>query len=133
MREVPDLVLAAERAALDRWAVGDPFGFLEICAPCVTYFDPFLERRLDGAEALRQYYESLRGKVRIDRYELVNPRVDVHGSVAVLTFNYVSWSGSETSRWNCSEVYVETPSGWRIAQTHWSITQPVARPTDSAL
>jgi hypothetical protein len=62
-----DPVLAMERAALDRWGRGDPLGFLEICAPDVTYFDPLLERRLDGLEALTRYYESLRGKVHVDR------------------------------------------------------------------
>ena len=41
-------IIALERAALDRWGAGDPSGYLEISAPDVTYFDPFLERRLDG-------------------------------------------------------------------------------------
>ncbi len=32
-----------ETAALHRWGHGDPDGFLEISAPDVTYFDPFIE------------------------------------------------------------------------------------------
>ncbi len=120
-----ECLLAMERAALDRWAVGDPSGFLEISAPDVTYFDSFLERRLNGIEELSRYYESLRGKVRVDRYELVDPRVAVLDDVAVLTFNYVSWTGTAESRWNSTEAYRRTPDGWLIFQTHWSRTGTV--------
>ena len=115
-------IVALERVGLDRWAAGDPSGFLELSAPEVTYFDPFVARRLDGIDALTRYYESLRGRVRIDRYELIDPRVELRGDTAVLTFNYVSWTGPAESRWNCSEVYRRCGDGWRIVQTHWSRT-----------
>jgi hypothetical protein len=115
------VIIAMERAALDRWGKGDPSGFIEIAAPDVVYFDPFIDRRLDGREALAAYYEGIRGKVSVSRYELVNPRVQLVGSAAVLTFNYVSYSGSEyASRWNCTEVYRRSQNGWEIIQTHWS-------------
>lgn len=117
-------IIAMERAALDLWGKGDPSGFIEISDPDVVYFDPFLERRLDGLEALTRYYEAIRGKVQIDRYELINPKVQLHGDMAVLTFNYVSYSGETQSRWNCTEVYCCRDRRWRIIQTHWSLTKP---------
>lgn len=117
-------IIDLEKGALDRWCKGDPSGYLEISAPDVTYFDPFLERRLDGLKALTEYYETLRGRVSVERYELLNPEVVSYGDFAVLTFNYISYGGNEKSRWNCSEVYRKLPIGWRIVQTHWSFTQP---------
>jgi hypothetical protein len=48
---VGDEILAFERAALDRWGKGDPDGYLVISAPDVTYFDPYVEHRLDGRAA----------------------------------------------------------------------------------
>lgn len=122
-KDVAATIIAMERAALDRWGKGDPSGYLEISTPDVVYFDPFLERRLNGLEALTHYYEALQGKVRIDRYELINPNVQVCGEAAVLTFNYVSYTGETQMRWNCTEVYQRQSSRWRIIQTHWSITQ----------
>jgi uncharacterized protein (TIGR02246 family) len=126
--EVAEEIIALERAALSRWSEGNASAFIEICAPDVTYFDPFLDTRIDGREQLSRYYESLAGKIRFDRFELVNPKVQVHGEVAVLTFNYVSYSRAELAepdaRWNCTEVYVLTDGCWKIAQTHWSLTQP---------
>lgn len=121
---VADELLALERAALDRWGNGDPSGFLEISAPDVTYFDPFVDRRIDGREALARYYEAIRGKIHVARYELIEPRVVESGAFAVLSFNYVSYGGGEDEyRWNCSEAYRRDPEGWRIVQTHWSFTK----------
>ncbi|MEW6567010.1 MAG: DUF4440 domain-containing protein [Chloroflexota bacterium] len=116
-------IIAMERAALDRWGKGDPSGFLEICAPDVVYFDPTLERRIDGRDALSRYYEALRGKVHFERYELLNPLVQLVGDAAVLTFNYVSYGGGEDEhRWNCTEVYRRSGDKWEIIHTHWSYT-----------
>jgi uncharacterized protein (TIGR02246 family) len=116
-------IIALERAALDRWANGDPSGFLEISAPDVVYFDPFLARRLDGLDALAAHYEPLRGTIHISRYEMDNAKVQVAGDAAVLTFNFVSYGDSETpSRWNCTEVYRRSGGAWQIMQTHWSFT-----------
>ena len=119
---VAEQIIGLERTALDRWGQGDPSGFLEICAPDVVYFDPFLQRRLDGVAELIAHYEGIRGKIQIDRYELLNPVVQGDDRLAVLTFNYVSWGSEGESRWNCTEVYRSDPSGWRIIQTHWSYT-----------
>lgn len=118
------LVLSMERSALDRWGKGDPDGFLEITDPDIVYFDPFTERRLEGIEALRNLYDGLRGKIFIERYELLNPKVSVCGNVAVLTFNFDSHGSEGLMRWNTTEVYRRKDERWRIIHTHWSLTQP---------
>ncbi len=122
-------IIAMEEAALARWGKGDPSGFLEICDPAVTYFDPYAPARVDGLPALTALYESFRGQVKVDTWKLLNPVVAVHGEVAVLTFNYVSTGGGGESRWNCTEVYRATNEGWRIIQTHWSYTEGGRRMT----
>jgi 2-hydroxychromene-2-carboxylate isomerase len=124
-------LVAMERAALVRWCSGDPSGFLEISAPDVVYFDPFLERRLDGIAALTAHYEALRGKVSASHFEILNPHVQRSGDMAVLTFNFVSFGGNENGlRWNCTEVFRRDPPGFRLIQTHWSFTdsRPVPPP-----
>lgn len=124
-KDIPSLVIAMECAALDRWIHGDPSGFLEICAPDVVYFDPYREKRIEGLEALTALYKELWGKILLDRYELLNPLVQVIGDAAVLTFNYVSCKGAKEDRWNCTEVYRRESDRWRIIQTHWSYTKRV--------
>jgi len=117
-------VIALERAALDRWGNGDPMGFVEIAAPTITYFDPMLERRVDGRAAFARYMDGIKGKVHLDRYELLNPTVELAGNLAVLSFNYVSHQGAASSRWNSTEVYHHDPEGWRLLHSHWSQTTP---------
>ncbi len=120
-QDIASTIIAMERGALDRWGKGDPAGFIEISAPDVVYFDPFIVRRIDGRDALKTYYTP--GQVYVDRYELLNPHIQLCGDMAVLTFNYVSWTGDSESRWNCTEVYRKDAEGWRIIQTHWSFTE----------
>jgi hypothetical protein len=124
VKRVTETLLELEQAALIRWSAGDPSGFLEISAPEVTYFDPFLPKRLDGIAALQDYYESLRGKIQASNSKLLNPKVQLHEPVAILTYNFTCTvpPGREL-HWNCSEVFRETELGWRIIQTHWSQTK----------
>ncbi|HNS53115.1 MAG TPA: nuclear transport factor 2 family protein [Anaerolineae bacterium] len=118
-------VIEMECAALVRWGMGDPSGFLEIYAPDIVYFDPGCERRIDGLAALTERYEAIRGRVLFDRFELINPLVQLVGDAAVLTYNYASYQGQKApSRWNCTEVYRRAGGRWQIIQSHWSLTVP---------
>jgi len=124
LTEVSLQVLEMERTALDRWGKGDPDGFVEICDPEVVYFDPFLPWPIDGLDALRQYYSELRGKIKIDSDEILDPKVQVHGEIAVLTFRFDSRGSDREMHWNATEVYRLNSDGWRIIHSHWSFTQP---------
>lgn len=118
-------IINLEIAALERWNHGDPTGFLEISAPEIVYFDPYIEKRINGLAELTAYYEPVKGQVKIDRYEMIQPLVQITDKMAVLTFNFNSWIDEQEMRWNCTEVYRLEPSGdWKIIQTHWSLTKP---------
>ncbi|MEO7779774.1 MAG: DUF4440 domain-containing protein [Fibrobacteria bacterium] len=121
-------IISLEKTALERWNQGDPTGYLEISAPDVSYFDPFLEGKLTGHDALKKYYAPLQGKVRVDRYEMISPGVVASGDMAVLAFNLVSQERESVSRWNCTEVYRREKDGsWKIVQTHWSWIKPLPK------
>jgi uncharacterized protein (TIGR02246 family) len=132
-RQVADEVIAVERTALDRWGRGDPEGFLSLYADEVTYFDPMQDARIDGRAALRALYGPLAGKFTVDRYEILNPRVQRYGDVAVLTYNLQNYArqpnGTEraTSRWNSSVVLRRIDGRWRTIHSHWSFTKPDIR------
>ena len=117
-------ILAIERGAFERWAKGDLNGFLDASDPEVDYFDPFLDARLDGLPPLRALYHKMQGKVHVDRWEMIKPRVVVSGDMGVLTFNFVSYSKGRTVRWNTTEVYRRRNGQWKIVHTHWSLTKP---------
>lgn len=120
--QVAEEIIALERAALTRWGRGDPTGYLELCAPDVVYFDPFTARRIDGLEALTDYYQGIKGQISIQRDELLDARVQQLGSdAAVLTFTYVSHGSEGSMRWYASEVFRRAASGFQLIHTHWSL------------
>jgi ketosteroid isomerase-like protein len=124
MDTISEEIIAMEKMALTRWGNGDSAGFLEISAPDIVYFDPYIACRIDGLESLADYYHhTLWGKVHFDRFELLNPTIQRAGEMAVLTFNYVSYVGDEPSLWNCTEVYRRKSDKWKIIQSHWSYTE----------
>jgi hypothetical protein len=108
-----DTIIALERSALDRWGRGDPMQ----------------EKRVDGLGALKKLLEPLKGKIKVDRYEMIAPRVDQEGDLAVFTYNLVSHGrrpdGRPTeTRWNVTAVYRRENGRWRIAHHHFSFTKP---------
>ncbi|MCE5308783.1 MAG: nuclear transport factor 2 family protein [Acidobacteriales bacterium] len=123
--DVASTIIAMERAALNRSDKGDADGFLEISDPGVVYFDPSLEEPIYGLEALRAYYHKGFGSEQASG-EMIHPKVQVMGDVAVLTFNYISkrQPSQRITRWNTTEVYRRTRDGWRIIHTHWSFLKP---------
>lgn len=122
---VSKLIIGMEKSALERWNNGDPSGFLEISSKDVAYFDPMTELRLDGLDKLTELYEKIRGKIHVDKYDMINPKVQAVDNMAVLTFNLISYTGETGYKWNCTEVYrLDKDNQWRIIQTHWSMTKP---------
>lgn len=123
-----EALIAQEKAALEAWNQGNPSGYLEIYDRDITYFDPYHEKRIDGIERMQALYESLRGQVRVDAYEMIDARVEVSEEMAVLTYNLVSFSPGEVMRWNCTEVYRRGDRGaWKIIHNHWSLIPPPSK------
>lgn len=125
MKKPEEIIIAKERAALERWGDGDTYGFIELHADEITYFDPSLDQRLEGGDAFRKYLASLKGTFHIDHFEMLNPNVQLHGDVGILTFNLNNYSkeGKITSRWNSTEVYGKIKGEWKIIHSHWSYTK----------
>jgi ketosteroid isomerase-like protein len=118
-------IIALETAALEAWHNGDPSPYLDLYSKDFTYFDPAHVRRLDGWDRIKELYESMRGKVKMDRFEMINPVVQQADRMAVLTFNLHSYSGETLWKENCTEVYrLEEQGEWKIIHSHWSLTKP---------
>lgn len=123
-RDDAAVILSLERDALERWSQGDPDGFLDLSAADVSYFDPFNPGRLDGLAALSSLYEEIRGRIHIERFEMIAPRVQIAGEVAVLTYRFDSHGSEGSMHWNTTEVYRRSPDGWKIIHTHWAFNRP---------
>ncbi|HWW88339.1 MAG TPA: DUF4440 domain-containing protein [Vicinamibacterales bacterium] len=129
----PETIIALERGALDRWGRGDPQGFFDIMAPDQTYFDPTTAKRIDGQDALKKYIAPFTGKIHIEKAEMIDPKVQRSGDLAVLTFNLVDYGAQlgdgpkTTARWNSTEVYQRLNGRWKIVHSHWSYVKPALK------
>jgi uncharacterized protein (TIGR02246 family) len=133
-----DEFVALERAALDRWITLDPGGYLGLYVDDVSYFDATTEARVDGRAAMEARLapmKTAKPPFTNPRYEMVAPRLQRSGDIAILTFNLVNYGrikgGPETvlARWNSTEVYRRVDGKWRIIHSHWSFVRPdVKRP-----
>ena len=116
-------IIAMEKAALEEWNKGNPSGFLSIYAEDLTYIDPV--QRLRGFEKIKELYESIRGNIQVDKYEMIDPVVQISGETAVLSYLLESHPAEDKpSYWNCTAVYQQHPDmQWKIIHNHWSLSQ----------
>ena len=64
--DIKATIIALEEQALALWNNGNPDGFLELSTEDVVYIDPAFESKLEGKKALEDYYNTIRGKIKID-------------------------------------------------------------------
>lgn len=121
--EITKKIIALETTALDAWHNGNPTPYLDLYSKDYTYFDPAQNKRIDGWDRIKELYESMRGKFKMDKFEMIDPVVQQKGAMAVLTFNLHSYSGETIWKENCTEVYrLEENNEWKIIHSHWSLT-----------
>jgi ketosteroid isomerase-like protein len=119
-------LMQLESAAMQRWRMGDPWGFVELYAPQVTYFDTGTPLRINGREALRAEYQQREGKIFYEVMDFIEPWGLVSGDMAVLFYRFLSTrlnpDGSIASRtpWNSTEIYARLEGSWKIIHNHWS-------------
>lgn len=120
-----EIIIAKEKAILDRWITGDTFGFIEAAAEEITYFDPGLEKRCTGKEDFHKWIDSFNGTFSFPAYELYEPQVQMHGDVGILTFNFIGFMEDGSKEYfNTTEVYKLIEGDWKLISSHWSQTKP---------
>ena len=114
-------IITMEKVALEEWYKGNPTGYLNIYAEDITYLDPV--QRIIGFEKISNFYESARGSIQIEKYEMLAPVVQIFGATAVLSYILEIYPEDKISRWNCTEVYQHLPDKqWKIIHSHWSLS-----------
>lgn len=123
---VAETIITMGKSAMEAWLNGNPSPYLDLYSKDFTYFDPSLEWRLDGRDRIKELYESIRGKAKTDKFEMINPIVQSSDTMAVLTYNLHIYTGEMLWKENCTEVYrLEDNNEWKIIHSHFSPTKPV--------
>jgi Domain of unknown function (DUF4440) len=76
----------------------------------------------DGIAALKEHARQFVGKVSVPRYEMPNVKIRTNGDMAILRFNWETYSADSelTSRWKATEVFIRSDEHWKYAHIHWA-------------
>jgi ketosteroid isomerase-like protein len=124
-------IIAREKSSVEAWQRKDKAFFADFLAEDATYFSPMspyldAEPRANFLPKFEQYVEMF----KYTDVQMYNPRVQVYGDVAVLTYNS-SVSGSMAGQHinytaKMTTVYVKQGNTWRVAHGHESMN-PAAK------
>jgi uncharacterized protein (TIGR02246 family) len=124
--EVARAVIAREKASVEAWQRKDKAFFADLLADDATFFgalNPYLET--DPKENFLPKFEQYAETFKTLDFQMYNPRVQVYGDTAILTYNsartvnlggrVMNYTGKVTS------VYVRQGDKWRVVHAHESI------------
>ena len=115
-------IIALERGALERWCKGDPYGYVELAAPDITYFAEGVDTLIRGFKAFEQINATVKGKVSIPRFEMADASVRFIGDLGILTFVLHNYKPADQlrGRWRTTEIYRLIDGRWQIIHSHWT-------------
>jgi hypothetical protein len=98
-------ILITYKSALAEWYKGNPYEYLTLYSQDdYTYFDPVHEKRIEGYEEIKNFYDEIKGLVSCNDYEIRNPRIQKGKDIAVLRF--------------------ANEKDWNIIHSHWAYALP---------
>ena len=119
-------VLELEQAALDYWSAGDPVGYASNFADDATYMDDIAASVcLDSIDEVSRYFKSLEGQIPKHLYDLMDPKVQVYGDVAIVSLRYQGKTeeGELSTPWKATSVYHKVNGQWKVVHAHWSVVK----------
>jgi ketosteroid isomerase-like protein len=124
--QVDKAIIAREKASVEAWQKKDKAFYMDFLADDATYFgprSPYLE--IDPKVNFLPKFEMYTEQFKYLDFQMYNPRVQVYGDAAVLTYNeavttsiggkVVEYTGKVTS------VYVKQGNTWRVVHGHETI------------
>jgi ketosteroid isomerase-like protein len=121
--QVDKQVIAREKASVEAWQKKDKTFFSDYLADDATYFgprSPYLD--VDPKTNFLPKFEVYTEQFKILDFTMYNPRVQVYGDCAVLTYNesVTASAGGKTFEYTgkVTSVYVKQGNVWRVVHGH---------------
>lgn len=120
-------IIGLEKGALDKWFKGDTSGYLTIWSQKnFSYFDSAKPHRVDTYAEIKEFVlANVEGKLFADTYDFEDPRVQIKGDMAVLTYQLFAKTSLNEMRYNCIEVYEREGADWKVVHSTWSFIRPM--------
>lgn len=126
LAQVDQQIIAREKAAMEAWQKKDKAFWMDYLTDNSTYFSAWSPYRdSNPKETFLPNFEKYTEMFKILDFSMYNPVVQVHGDVAVLSYNesvtsdfggkVINYTGKVTS------VYVKQGNTWRVIHGHESM------------
>ncbi len=119
-------LIAREKASVEAWQRKDKAFFADYMADDSTYFgpmNPYLET--DPKQNFLPRFEQYAERFKVLDWQMYNPRVQVYGDTAILTYNVNSTLdlGGRPLQYTgkVSQVYLRQGGTWRVVHGHESL------------
>jgi ketosteroid isomerase-like protein len=116
-------IIAREKASVAAWQKKDKAFYTDFLADDATFFtseSPYLET--DPKENFFPKFEQYADLFKMNDFQMYNPRVQVYGDTAILTYNSSSSVnfGGQTINYTSkvTSVYVKQGNTWRVVHAH---------------
>lgn len=99
---------------------------MALLADDYTEFNSAVPVRVDGKEMNGRFYEAfIQGSGEVVAAEAVNPKVQVYGDVAILSYNYVGYTKSEEGEVEpnlakSTRVYAKIGGEWKLVHANFA-------------
>ncbi len=125
-QSIAEQIIAREKAAVEAWRRKDKAFYVDLLADDATYFSaysPYLDT--DAKRNFLPKFEQYAEQFKYQDFQMYNPRVQIYGDAAVLTYqasvsaNFNGQPLNYTAK--MTAVYVRQGNTWRVAHAHESI------------
>ena len=120
--EAKAAIMEKIKSANDKWASGDPMGFLECTAQDIIWIDDIgAQIPVSGHEALEKYLENFKGQVPPHKHELLDPVFQSYGDIVIVNYRYQgTFEGEPADPWKITSVYRYKDGDWLSVHENWS-------------
>ena len=121
-------IVDLEKAALNLWFNGKTKGYYDLWSTeSFSYFDGVVTKRIDSHKDIGEALKSIEGKLFAPNgFRFENPRVQLFGDTAILTYQLFAETTLIDMKYNCIEVYHKEESGeWHVVHSTWSLIRPM--------
>lgn len=124
--EIAQAIIAREKASVSAWQRKDKAFYADFLSEDATYFsahNPYLE--IDPKTTFLPKFEEFTEMFKYINFQMHNPRVQVYGDTAILTYNHAVMvnMGGRTMNFTgkMTSVYIKQGNTWRVVHAHESI------------
>ncbi|HEX8889698.1 MAG TPA: nuclear transport factor 2 family protein [Pyrinomonadaceae bacterium] len=130
-QQITAQIIAREKASIAAWQKKDKAFYTDFLTDDATFFSsesPYLET--DPKQNFLPKFDQYAEMFKINDFQMHNPRVQVYGDTAILTYNStvsVSFSGQPLNYTaKVTSVYVKQGNTWRVVHAHETVN-PAAK------